>query len=313
MESPEPRPGFTPLFCLSGPTASGKTDLAHRAAELMGGRLLSVDSMMVYRGMDIGTAKPTEEERGRYDYAGLDLVEPTEPFSTGAWLRAVRDQLDDRPTFAVGGTGLYFRALLEGLTPEVDLPEVDPGLSVAELQAEIRERDAGVLDQLADPENPRRLARALQWLRAGQSLPNHWKSAGHKAQLPVLQWPVAALNARIALRAEAMFAQGVLEEARGLRDRYAVLPGTAAQAIGYREAFAVLDGACTQVEAVEAVTVRTRRYAKRQRTWFRNQIQPVPVEGDRKEVLDELLQVWQDLGPFWLNRNTMLGVSGDVR
>ncbi len=306
MELPEIRPGWTPLYCLSGPTASGKSDLAHRAAERLGGRLLSVDSMMVYRGMDIGTAKPSEEERRRYDYAGLDLVKPGEPFSTGAWLRAVLRQLDDRPTFAVGGTGLYFRALLEGLTPEEDLPLVDPDLPVPALQAEIRARDPGALDRLADPENPRRLARALQWLRAGKPLPDHWLAQHNRPEIPVLAWPVDALNARIRLRAEAMFTGGLLTEAETLRSEYEQLPGTAAQAIGYREAFAVLDGALTPEAAVEAVSVRTRRYAKRQRTWFRNQMNSLWVDGSREDVLDELQKVWQELGPFWLKREPFL-------
>jgi len=312
MRPPEIRPGWTPLYCLSGPTASGKSDLAHRAAERLGGRLLSADSMMVYRGMDIGTAKPSPEERARFEYAGLDLVHPEDVFSTGAWLRAVRDQLDDRPTFVVGGTGLYFRALLEGLTPETDLPEVADDVPAEVLRAEIQALDPAALAQLADPENPRRLARALQWLRAGKPLPDHWKPLEQRVQIPVLEWPVEVLNARIRLRAEAMFSLGLLEEARGLKERYADLPGTAAQAIGYREAFAVLDGTCSVEEAVEAVTVRTRRYAKRQRTWFRNQMRAVGVDGGRKDVLDETMRVWQELGPYWLNCKTMLGESGDV-
>lgn len=305
MTRPERRPGWTPVYCLGGPTASGKTEVVHAAAERWGGRVLSVDSMMVYRGMDIGTAKPTAAERERYDYAGLDLADPGEAFSTGAWLRAVRDQLDDRVTFAAGGTGLYFRALTEGLTPEGDLPEVAAGLTVEAMQAEIRGLDAGALGRLADPENPRRLARALQWLRAGRALPDHW-GEGRRVPMAVLQWPVERLNARIGERARRMFAEGLLEEAAGLRERFGGLPGTAAQAIGYREALAVLDGECTVEAAVEAVTVRTRRYAKRQRTWFRNQMASVWVDGSGEDVLDETARVWQELGPFWVHRDTML-------
>jgi tRNA dimethylallyltransferase len=302
MNLPEQRPGYTPLYCLSGPTASGKSDLVHKAVERLGGRVLSADSMMVYRGMDIGTAKPSRAERMTFDYAGLDLTGPDVRFSTGDWLRAVQTQLDDRPTFVVGGTGLYFRALLEGLTPEEDLPQVDPDLSAAELRERIQALDATALDRLADPENPRRLARALQWLLAGKPFPNNWRTASAPPRIPVLQWPVDALNRRIALRAEQMFSSGLLEEAAALKTRYETLPGTAAQAIGYREAFEVLEGSSTVSGAVEKVTVRTRRYAKRQRTWFRNQMNAVPLDGTRTDVLDELLRVWVEIGPFWFNQ-----------
>lgn len=299
MILPEPRPGHTPLYCLSGPTASGKSDLVHRAVDHLGGRVLSADSMMVYRGMDVGTAKPSGDERNRYDYAGLDLAEPDVRFSTGDWLRAVHSQLDERPTFVTGGTGLYFRALLEGLTPEEDLPPVDPDLTAVELRERIRTLDASALDRLADPENPRRLARALQWLLAGKPFPDHWSRASPPPRIPVLQWPVDALNRRIHLRAEQMFSSGILEEAEALKARFGTLPGTAAQAIGYREAFEVLEGVSTVAEAVERVTLRTRRYAKRQRTWFRNQMHAVPLDGTREDLLEELRRVWKETGPFW--------------
>lgn len=302
MDLPESRPGWTPLYCLSGPTASGKSDLAHRAVEQMGGRILSADSMMVYRGMDIGTAKPTPREQIRYDYAGLDRVNPGDPFSTGAWLRAVAEQLDDRPTVVVGGTGLYFRALLEGLTPGENLPDIDPALTVSALRAEICALDPQALGRLADPQNPRRLARALQWLRAGKPLPDHWQHAKNRPRIPVLTWPVEALNVRIRLRAEAMFTEGLLAEAEALRDAYGSNLGTAAQAIGYREAFAVLEGTLTRDAAVEAITLRTRRYAKRQRTWFRNQMNPAWLDGNRSDLLEALLSCWQNSGPFWHKR-----------
>lgn len=291
----------TPLYFLTGPTASGKTDLAHRLADRLGLRLLSADSMMVYRGMDIGTAKPTPSEIREYDYAGLNLTDPGTRFSAGDWLRAVRRTLDERPTLMVGGTGLYYNVLIRGLSPEEDLPEVDDGRPVPDLQAEIRSLDPSVLQRLSDPENPRRLARALAWLRAGKPLPDQWTQTREELRIPVLVRPVDQLDARIRLRAEAMFADGLLDEAAALREHFGEGLGTAAQAIGYREAFAVLDGALPLGEAIAAVSLRTRKYAKRQRTWFRNQMRAVPVEADRDDAVDFIEKVWQEQGPFCFN------------
>ncbi|MEX2607650.1 MAG: tRNA (adenosine(37)-N6)-dimethylallyltransferase MiaA, partial [Kiritimatiellia bacterium] len=260
----------TPLYLLSGPTASGKTGLAHLLADRLNLRLLSVDSMMVYRGMDIGTAKPTPHEITRYEYAGLNLADPGERFSTGQWLRAVSRDLDERPTLAVGGTGLYFRALIQGLPPKDPVSAADTDLDVESLQARIRERDPGVLGQLADPQNPRRLERALARLKAGQPQPGHWKETAN-FPIPVLRREVSELNERILQRTRCMFTEGLLEETRRLLET-GTLTGTAQQAIGYAEAAAVLRGESTVEQAVEAVATRTRRYAKRQRTWFRNQM-----------------------------------------
>jgi len=288
----------TPLYFLSGPTASGKTDLAHRLADRNGLRLISADSMMVYRGMDIGTAKPGKEDIARYGYGGLDLTDPGGRFTAGDWLRAVKAQLDGRPTLVVGGTGLYYRALIQGLAEEDGLPGIENTMTVAELQEEIRKLDPAALAQLADPENPRRLSRALAWLRAGKPLPGGEAANAADPLIPVLQWPVPVLDARIRLRAEQMFAQGLLEEAAALRASPGAELGTAAQAIGYREAFAVLDGTISIPQAVEAVTLRTRQYAKRQRTWFRNQMKAVWIEGALKNSVEFVEKVWREEGPF---------------
>jgi tRNA dimethylallyltransferase len=261
----------------------------------MGLRLLSVDSMMVYRDMNIGTAKPTEAEILAYDYAGLNLTEPGSPFSVGDWIRSIRIQLDGRPTLAVGGTGLYYRALISGLqeedvpTPE-DLPE-----GVAGLQARLNRVDPQALAQLSDPENPRRLARAIAWREAGKPLP--MEAPSKEYAIPVLARATEDLASRIHQRAEIMFEQGLLVETRALLDR-GVLTGTAAQAIGYAEATACLCGEMTQEEAVEQVTVRTRRYAKRQRTWFRNQMQAAWVDANGTEALDAIQRIWERTGPL---------------
>lgn len=284
----------TPLYFLSGPTASGKTAIAHLLADRMGLRLLSVDSMMVYREMNIGTAKPTEQEIEHYDYAGLNLVDPGDAFSVGDWIRAVRGQLDGRPTLAVGGTGLYFRALISGLEEDnvetpADLPE-----DVSGLQARLRQADPEALSHLADPENPRRLARAIAWREAGKPLP--MEEPSKTITIPVLRRSSEELADRIHTRARLMFEQGLLEETRGLLER-GVLTGTAAQAIGYTEASDCLQGNLSREEAVEKTATRTRQYAKRQRTWFRNQMKAEWIDTD--DTAPERIQaVWEEQGPF---------------
>ena len=295
---------ITPLFLLSGPTASRKTDLAHLLAERMNVRLLSVDSMMVYKGMTIGTAKPTANEIKKFHYAGLNLAEPGIDFSTGKWLRCISAQLDDRPALAVGGTGLYFRALIDGLPPETPTKSSMEPLSVKALQTRIHALDPTALSQLADPENPRRLERALEWLEAGKPLPTSWKErAGFP--IPVLRWPVDDLNERIYQRASEMFNRGLIEETRQLLEKGSLV-GTAAQAIGYKEAREVLEERWSQQEALEKLTTRTRRYAKRQRTWFRNQMNArwidIKKESNPEFIADNIAKVWQETGPYSFDR-----------
>jgi tRNA dimethylallyltransferase len=300
------RPGWTPLFFLTGPTASGKTGLAHRIAGQTGWRILSADSMMVYRGMDIGTAKPSPEERRRHDYLGLDLVDPGQLFSTGAWLRAVRERMDDRPLIVTGGTGLYFRALSGGLAPEPpQTMEEGRGLermSVPELQEHLRSLGADALECLADPGNPRRLIRAIQWLEAGRQPPSHWQPARESVPVPVLNLPVPDLDAGIHRRAGQMFEAGLLQEAETLRARHGGALGTASQAIGYAEAFQVLDEYMSPAEAVDAVALRTRRYAKRQRTWFRNQMRAIWIDPRDPHAMNHVMRCWQEHGPVWFSR-----------
>ncbi len=279
--------------------------MAHLLADQLGLRLLSVDSMMVYRHLDIGTAKPTSEEQERYAYAGVNLVDPGQRFSTGHWLRAIREQLDDRPTLAVGGTGLYFKALMLGLDEDT---RQDRGETpdVAFMQRELERLKPGILSSLADPENPRRLERALLRIQEGKDLPGRW-IGDRGVMMPVLHWPPHELNERIESRIRMMFEQGLLAEVSALQQMGA-LTGTASQAIGYQEAEAVLEGTASREEAIQALATRTRRYAKRQRTWFRNQMNSRWIEvrndQDRNRLADEVRGVWEETGPFLFSRET---------
>ena len=275
-------------YCLAGATASGKTAVAQLLAERLGAAILSADAMLVYQGMDIGTAKPTVAERGQVPYYGLDVVTPGEPFSAAAWLEeAHRAQAASPRLIAVGGTGLYFSALLRGLDPT---PPANPALraSLEALSAEeLRARLAAHGQTVADTENPRRLVRALEILEQGGTLPAGWGGRA-RPRLVALTWPREVLHRRIAERVDAMYAAGLLEEAEALRRRWPAWSRTAAQAIGYAEAFAVLDGTLTEAAARERTVVRTRQLARRQETYLRHQfdvdwVQAAP--GDAVETL----------------------------
>jgi tRNA dimethylallyltransferase len=283
---------------LVGPTASGKSAVAQLIAEQIGAPIISADSMNIYRGMDIGTAKPSPEERSRVKTWGVDLADPTEPFSVGDWLNAVKPAFQtSETTIVVGGTGLYVKCLLQGLD---DVPTADEALRertekmpLAELQAEARRAAPEAYEALADKENPRRLIRLLEGKKSSDS----WK--GEMPTVLGLHVERDVLNRRIAERVEKMYAGGLLQEARGLLGLQ--LSSTAQHAIGYAEAFAVLRGEMTEAQAKEKTVVRTRQLSKRQMTWFRHQLKVEWIEtadfpGIGK-LADKVYNVWKEGGP----------------
>ncbi len=329
---------------LVGPTAVGKTAVAQVLAERTGADILSADAMLVYRGMDIGTAKPLPAERGAVRYFGMDLASPDEPFSAGAWLAAVRKEINSAAPRAselivAGGTGLYVRALVQGL----DARAADParreywqarlereGLPALRREWESRAPQAAVL---ADPDNPRRVIRALEHLESVGELPENWR-ATPRPRVVGLRLPRPALHARIAARVERMFAQGFVEEVAALRARFpswasgkgrdgspsrppcagprlvsegaAVSgdayssPATAQLAIGYAEVCALLDKRLTRAQAMAQIATRTRQLAKRQETWFRHQADVTWVEIAPDEpvaaMAARVLAVWSEHG-----------------
>ena len=275
-----------PLLVIAGATATGKTGLAIDVAEGLVGEgvpaeIISADSRQVYRGLDIGTAKATLEQRRGIPHHGLDLVDPDEPFSVADFARHARSVLDGiaaQRGLAIlgGGTGLYLRAVARGLDTEA-LPS-DPELR-ARLEAELAthglaaaaERLAAIAPRRAatlDLRNPRRVVRALEIaeLRGDDDLP---APRGYDGPLTWIGLRVdpAVHRKWIAARARAQFEAGLIEEARALRERFdPSLP--AFSAIGYREAWAVLDGELTREGAIELDARRNVAFAKRQRTWF---------------------------------------------
>ncbi|MFL5777465.1 MAG: tRNA (adenosine(37)-N6)-dimethylallyltransferase MiaA [Chloroflexota bacterium] len=276
-----------PLIVIAGATATGKTGLSLRLAEALRtdgipAEILSADSRQVYRGLDIGTAKVSPEERARVPHHGLDLVDPDQPFSVADFVdhasRALAG-IDTRGGIAilVGGSGLYLRAVARGL--DTDALPSDPAVRArieADLAAEglaaLAERLRALAPTLAgtvDLHNPRRVVRALEMatITGDGARP---AARGYPAQQAWIGLAVepAAHRRWIHERARAQFDHGLLAEAAALRDRFD--PASPAfSAIGYREAWAVLDGTIGREEAIELDAQRNVAFAKRQRTWFR--------------------------------------------
>jgi tRNA dimethylallyltransferase len=286
-----------------GPTASGKSDLAHAIARDRGWRVLSADSMNIYRGMDVGTAKPSGDMRSEVSYLGVDLATPDESFSVSAYIESLRDMLSNpEPLLVCGGTGLYLKALSEGLDsgPAPDgekRREYEQRLEsegVESLQGELRSRSPQALDALEDPDNPRRLIRALERLDTGHPDAGNW-GAGDPGLIAGIRVPREVLHQRIEARATRMFASGLLEEVQGLLDSGTSFSPTAAQAIGYREALGVLDGRLSRDEAVEQTALRTRQLVKKQLTWFRNKMEITWVDWDGQEAAGALAEKFTKL------------------
>lgn len=284
--------------------------MAHRIAADRGLVILSADAMLVYRGMDIGTAKPTAAERAEVKYLGLDLVDPSETFSAGAWLEHVRTNLPDAPVLVAGGTGLYIRALLQGLdadTPpnpslRAELEALAAGKGVAALRQKLLDEHPEWHASLKDRENPRRLIRAFELAHSGAPVP---KSAPPPAGITGLRMERDALAKRIAQRVDFMYKNGLMEEVRVLREKHPRLSETAAHAIGYAEAAAVLVGKIRLKEAKEQTALRTRQLAKRQMTWFRHQAEvewiDVKPGMNTGEIAEQVCAAWEQEDPVRLH------------
>ena len=277
-----------PLRFLVGATASGKSSLGLAIAEEEGLEIVSLDSMAVYRGMDIGTAKPSALERTRVPHHLIDVADPRERFDLREYVGLVREALIDmesrgaRPLI-VGGTGLYLAALLRGL---FEGPAVDPAIRAG---LEERARDEGSPAMHAEleavdptsaerihPNDLRRTLRALEILEQTGRTMSEWQREWRtetserekRALIDGVDRPVDELDERIAARVASMMAAGWADEAQGLEERGG-LGVTARQALGYATALRVAQGEIGLDEAMAEITLRTRQFARRQRTWFR--------------------------------------------
>jgi tRNA dimethylallyltransferase len=278
------------LIALVGPTAAGKSALGLRLALAGGGEIVSCDSLQVYRGFDVGSAKPTLEERRRVPHHLVDVVDPGEPFSAADYARRGREALASIrergvAPIVVGGTGLYLRALLHGLFTG---PSRDEALRTRLEAMAARHGQARLHRWLArvDPDSAARIepadrirvVRALEvFHKTGRPLSGHHRAGaeplrGFDVRLLGLAPSRESLGAAVETRTQRMLAEGLVEETRGLIERYGpeLRP---LQSIGYRQAAAVVRGALGVEEARRDIVKETMRYAKRQMTWFRHQEQ----------------------------------------
>jgi len=277
------------IVALVGATATGKSAVALAAAEACGAEIVNADALQVYRGLDVGTAKPSREERQRVPHHLVDILDPRERFSAGEFARRARAVLAEvaargRPAIVVGGSGLYLRALWAGLAA---IPDVDESAR-RELEGRLRSEGLPILRRellAVDPataarigrNDTQRILRALTVaLSTGKPLSAWLTDAATENPAPKMRrfgltLPRAVLYDRIAARVQRMTDGGWLSEVRGLLTAGVTRDAPALQAIGYSDWIRYLDGETSSRETVDAIVRATRRYAKRQETWFRRE------------------------------------------
>ena len=301
------------ILAVAGPTASGKTALSIALAERLNGEIVSCDSMQIYRGMDIGTAKPTPEETHGIPHHMIDIIEPSQSFSAADYAPMARKAADEilsrgkLPIFC-GGTGLYLDAVLTGNC--YSEAETDPELRASLLSDAERLGADSLWERLrsVDPEsaaaihpnNVKRVARALEIYISTGVTKTEWDRRSrlqpppYDAVIIAPDRPREQLYERIDLRVDLMLRDGLLDEVRGLIDS-GRLPrdSTAAQAIGYKELIAYLDGFCTLDAAIDEIKRSSRRYAKRQLTWFRRNkaINWLDMENNFEVIVNNALKL----------------------
>ena len=297
------------IIAVVGPTASGKTDVAQCVAELIDGEVVSADSMQIYRGMDIGTGKLPVSER-RVPHHCIDLVDPGQPFSAALFQQISRAAFADiesrgkRIVFC-GGTGFYVRAAID----DYRFPSGEQiGNEVRDHWTEYaRERGNHALWtelEQVDPESAalipendvKRVVRAFELLDVGTSYARQKEQLAHieqwvPASLYGLKVDPDRLRYRIDARVDGMVEAGLIEEVRGLLDAGLRAAITAREAIGYKEIVEAIEGRCTYDEAIEAIKLATKRYAKRQRTWFRNDGRVVWIDANERSARDIALDI----------------------
>ncbi|HVS35633.1 MAG TPA: tRNA (adenosine(37)-N6)-dimethylallyltransferase MiaA [Gemmataceae bacterium] len=288
---------FHNAFILTGPTGAGKSALALTLAERLDAEIVCMDSMTLYRGMDIGTAKPSSDDRRRVPHHLLDILDPWESASAAWWLRRAADccrniENRGRRVLFVGGTPLYLKALLHGLFdgPPADqelrrrLAEDAERLGPSALHARLAEVDPAGAARL-HPNDVRRVVRALEvWQLTGRPI-SAWQTQWQGQKESSLSRPVLYLDPprrqlydRIDARVQRMIADGLVGEVRSLRQAPRPLSREAAQALGYKELFDHFDGRVGLAETIVRIQTRTRRFAKRQLTWFHHLPDCIPVK-----------------------------------
>jgi tRNA dimethylallyltransferase len=305
----ESAPPLLDAWYLTGPTAAGKTEIGLALAESLSAEIISLDSMAVYRDMDIGTAKPNRQARERCPHHLLDLVEPTDEFSVSQYVAAahsVAEEIRNRgrvPLF-VGGTPLYLKTLLRGLYqgPAADwdfrnaVEKEAEEVGLEALHARLAQVDPLSAAKL-HVHDKRRIIRALEVRYLTGTPLSHHQSQFEEAHDPedcrvfVLGWQRPILHERINDRVDDMFEQGLVAEVESILEKHKTLGRTASQALGYREIIQHFDGEWALDMAIDKVKTRTRQFARRQETWFRSLTECQRVEMVDKSVEDIVREV----------------------
>ena len=298
------------LIIIAGPTAVGKTAASVRLAKEIGGEIISGDSMQVYRGMDIGTAKVTAEEMQGVQHHLIDVLNPDTDFNAVLFQQLAKEALAriyaaGHVPILCGGTGFYIQALLYDIdfTNEAErddtyrrelqqLADIEGGETLALMLKETDPLTAGTIDL----NNTKRVIRALEYYKLhGSSIALHNEEQAQKRdnspydyRFFVLNGDRKALFNRIDCRVDRMMEDGLLDEVRHLQEQGIRRDATAVQAIGYKELFEYLDGKCSLPEAVERIKIDSRHYAKRQLTWFRREKNAIWIDVDKGDPLDDI-------------------------
>jgi tRNA dimethylallyltransferase len=298
---------------LTGPTASGKTAVGSELARLLDAEIISLDSMAVYRGMDIGTAKSTTAERAAIPHHLIDVVDPSENYSVAQFRKDALGAMDEirsrgREALFVGGTPLYLKAMLRGIFegPPADWTIRHRLLDAAKDDPTALHRRLQAVDRAAaarlHPNDTRRLIRALEVYEVTGSPISALQQqfdvgrTADQCRVFVLDWPRGELNERIERRVDAMVAGGLVEETQRLIEAERPLGRTARQAVGYREVIEHLHGERGLAETIELVKLRTRQFAKRQLTWFRSLSECRVVARSSNQSPEELAAIIHAIG-----------------
>ena len=304
----------TPLVIIAGPTAVGKTAISVELAKRIGGEIISADSMQVYRGMDIGTAKVTKEEMQGVPHHLIDILDPSEAFNVMEFRNRVRGAIDEivargHVPVLVGGTGFYIQSILYDIEfdPEEGSDEMRRQLEEEmeargpeEMHAELKRVDPESAEMI-HANNKKRVIRALEFYRlTGRRISDHNREqrerrSPYRFLFYVMTMDRPSLYARIDYRVDLMMQDGLKEEVKALRDRGVTSDMVSMQGLGYRQMFDYLEGICTLDEAVERIKKETRHFAKRQLTWFRREPDAVWIRledfgGSRKKILEKMTE-----------------------
>lgn len=309
-----------PLIVLTGPTAVGKTALSIRLAKALDGEIISADSMQVYRGMDIGSAKVTKKEMDGVRHHLIDVLEPEEDFNVAAFQRMAKEALEEiysrgKLPIVAGGTGFYIQALLHDIDFRDDTGEGPIRKELEKLAVEkgaeylhslLQQADPQSADQI-HPNNIKRVVRALEYFRqTGEPFSLHNQRERERCSpYHFLYYVICSdrknLYERIDRRVDAMMADGLLGEVQALKKRGVKRGMTSMQGLGYKEILDYLDGTCSLEEAVYVLKRDTRHFAKRQITWFRREreVRWLKLEdfgGDLDRVLQKILEDCREEG-----------------